>query len=114
MVNAALALWYQGKQRRRRDNPPAIPDTITDLVATAQSDTEIQLDFTPDGDADYHQCRYRPAIGGDWSALVVVEPLDAIDGLDPETAYEFQVSGYSERWGRGGWSAGAVETTDEP
>lgn len=111
-MSEAVAVWYQGKQRRRRNSPAAMPDTITDLSATAISDAEVRLDFTEDAAADFHRARYRLSPSGPWLDGGVVESEDTISGLAADTAYDFQVRGYSERWGGGEWSSIVTEATD--
>jgi hypothetical protein len=113
MVTAGQAAWYLARQRRRRENPAAIPDAVTDLVVTAQGPNEVEIVFTPSAGADFHQVRYRALPDGTWSDNAGVEPEDVLSGLLPATAYQVQVSAYSERWGRSEWASATVETDAE-
>ncbi len=97
-----LRWWYW---RRLANRLAGKPWSISDLSATALSDTEVELSFTPAPGAKSHEYRVD---GGTATAL----PEDRIvDGLDPATEYDFEVRGVNGvRLGE--WSNVATETTE--
>lgn len=84
---------------------PLLPGAISDLTATAQSDTEIELDWTEADNAVTHEYRADngPAIAG--------EPPTTVSDLTAETEYSFKVRGINT-YGNGPWSNTAMEETE--
>lgn len=76
------AITYAGAAR--------VPWTITDLAATAQSDSEVLLTFTPAPGASNHQYQVD---GGAWTACADNSGSQAVSGLSAATAYTFAVRG---------------------
>lgn len=69
---------------------PVLPGDIVDLTATAQSDTEVLLTWTPASDATSHQYRVD---GGSWTACDDNTGAQLVTGLTPQTLYAFEVRG---------------------
>jgi hypothetical protein len=85
-----------------------LPGDISDLTATAQSDTEVLLGFTPADDADSHEYRID---GGSAVECDDNSGAQTITGLTAETEYDFEVRGVNGD-GNGDWSNIATETTE--
>lgn len=83
-----------------------LPEAISDLTATAQSDTEIEIDWTEAVGATSHEYRVD---GG--SAVAASGPPMTIAELDADTEYGFEVRGVNAD-GDGPWSDVATETTN--
>lgn len=84
------------------------PGAIADLVATAQSDTEIELVFTPSVDATSHEYRVD---GGSAVACDDNTGTQPVTGLTAATEYDFQVRGVNGI-GNGPWSNTGTESTN--
>lgn len=87
---------------------PVLPGAIDDLTATAQSDTEVLLEWTPAEAATSHQYRID---GGEPVACDDNSGVQLVDGLDPETEYAFEVRGVNAE-GAGEWSNTALAETE--
>lgn len=81
---------------------------ISDLTATAQSDTEVLLEWTPATNATSHEYRVD---GGSWVACDDNSGSQVVDSLTAETEYDFQVRGLSVD-DTGPASNTATETTE--
>ncbi len=89
-------------------DPPSLSD-ITVMVVDHQS---VQLEVT-NGEFDSYQFRYRQIGQGSWTTLPVqAESQVDIDGLDPESTYEFSVRVLcGDLWSD--WSNSKFATTPE-
>lgn len=69
---------------------PVLPGSIEDLTATAQSDSEVLLGWTPATGATSHEYRVD---GGAWIACDDNSGSQLVAGLTAETEYAFEVRG---------------------
>lgn len=87
---------------------PTVPATVTDLRATAASDTEVLLEFTPAGGASSYQYRVD---GGSWVTTSDNSGTQLVTGLTAATEYDFEVRGVNVI-GNGAASNVATVTTN--
>lgn len=108
MLGLGLSLGVLAVRRTSAGPVPVLPGDIADLTATAQSDTEVLLEFTPATDATSHEYRID---GGSAVECDDNTGTQTVDGLTAETEYDFEVRGVNGD-GSGDWSNIATETTD--
>ena len=103
----------------RTTDPPTAP-APTGLRATASTETSVSLSWNDVTDAGAYKVEYRRSSSISWlhAGYVYSSTSDTVSGLDPNTAYEFQVrargdgSPYSYTYGSP--STSVSRTTDPP
>ena len=94
-------------------NPPAAP---SGLIATAVSDTQIELVWSDNADNENGFEVERSLDGGSWQLVGTVgtnATSYSANGLEPSTTYDFQVRSYNSLGGSG-YSTSAAATTEAP
>lgn len=91
------------------------PETVVGLTATAQDPNSIQLSWAGFSWASRYRLLWRE-VGLSWNSIILYLPSALIQGLDPETTYEFQVRAeivYDTNTLAGGYSSTVQETTPQ-